>query len=103
MDAKDIHPVSSSDRGDETITDEPKTDTITAETAIKAVNAGDKDVDIAAQILAEYAQEGGDKSWTPEEEKKLMRKIDWWLIPIVCFVDEYLLRLVAVHILMPCF
>lgn len=54
--------------------------------AVKAVKAGNaKDVDIAAQILAEYATTMGPEGWTKEEEKKLMRKVDLRLIPIVRF------------------
>ncbi len=26
----------------------------------------------------------GDQTWTPEEEKKLRRKIDWKIMPILC-------------------
>lgn len=73
-------------RDQEVITDEPKGAILTAQSAVKAVKAGDKDVDIAAQIIANYTEENGDRSWTPQEEKKLMRKVDWWLIPIVCFI-----------------
>ncbi len=51
--------------------------------AVKAVKAGNaKDVDVAAQIIAQYAEEG-DRSWTEEEEKRLIRKVDWMLVPIV--------------------
>lgn len=51
--------------------------------AIKAVKAGNaKDVDIAAQIIAQYAGEG-DANWTEEEEKRLIRKVDWMIVPIV--------------------
>jgi MFS transporter, ACS family, allantoate permease len=54
------------------------------EAAVKAVKAGNADdVDIAAQVIANYADEMGDGTWTKEEEKRLMRKVDWWLIPIV--------------------
>ncbi|KAK9777593.1 putative Major facilitator superfamily (MFS) profile domain-containing protein [Seiridium cardinale] len=56
---------------------------LTAEAAVKAVKAGRaKDVDIAAQIIAQY---GGDGTitWTKEEEKKLIRKVDWHIIPIL--------------------
>lgn len=57
---------------------------IAAEAAVKAVKAGRaKDVDIAAQIIAEYGPEMGGQGWSPEEERKLMRKVDWRLIPIV--------------------
>lgn len=56
---------------------------ITVEAAVKAVKAGNaKDVDIAAQIIADYAEEMVD-GWSEEEEKKLIRKVDWWLVPIV--------------------
>lgn len=51
--------------------------------AVKAVKAGRaKDVDIAAQILAQYSDESG-QGWTEEEEKKLIRKVDWMIVPIV--------------------
>lgn len=51
--------------------------------AVKAVQAGNaKDVDIAAQIIAQYAGEG-DGTWTEEEEKRLIRKVDWMIVPIV--------------------
>lgn len=73
-------------RDQEVITDEPKGTILTAESAVKAVKAGDRDVDIAAQIIADYTEENGDRTWTSQEEKKLMRKVDWWLIPIVCFL-----------------
>ncbi|KAL6247602.1 hypothetical protein RBB50_005948 [Rhinocladiella similis] len=57
---------------------------IAAEAAVKAVKAGRaKDVDIAAQIIAEYGPEMGGQGWSPEEERKLMRKVDWRLIPIL--------------------
>jgi hypothetical protein len=57
---------------------------LTAELAVKAVKAGNaKDIDIAAQIIAEHGHEIGSNGWSPEEEKKLMRKVDWRLVPIV--------------------
>lgn len=59
----------------------PVGDTPVAVKAIKTGNANE--VDIAAQILADYADTMGPEGWTKEEEKKLMRKVDWWLIPIV--------------------
>ncbi|KAJ9143862.1 Allantoate transporter [Pleurostoma richardsiae] len=62
--------------------EEPKT--LTVEAAVKAVKAGNaKDLDIAAQIIADYADQMGTDGWSKEEEKKLMRKVDWWLIPIL--------------------
>lgn len=54
-----------------------------AAAAVKAVKAGHaKDVDIAAQILAQYGNEN-DRNWSEEEEKKLIRKVDWMIVPIV--------------------
>lgn len=63
-----------------------KTDSLelTAELAVKAVKSGTaKDIDIAAQIIAEHGHEIGSNGWSSEEEKKLMRKVDWRLVPIV--------------------
>lgn len=58
---------------------------VNAKAALKAVEAGHaKDVDIAAQILADYADE--DQNWTKEEEKRLIRKVDWMIVPIVSFL-----------------
>ncbi len=37
--------------------------------------------DEAMKVLATYT---GDKEWTEEEEKKLRRKIDWKLMPVLC-------------------
>lgn len=61
---------------------------VSAEAAVKAVKAGDKAVDIAAQIIAEYGDEMGGQTWSAEEEKKLIRKVDWRLIPIVSCLEE---------------
>ena len=56
---------------------------LAAKSAVKAVVNGDaKNVDVAAQILAEYGEEF-DRTWTPEEEKRLIRKVDWMIVPIV--------------------
>lgn len=58
--------------------------TVTAEQAVKALKAGrSKDIDIAAQIIAENADSMGDQPWTDAEDKSLMRKVDWRLVPIV--------------------
>jgi len=38
--------------------------------------------DEAMKVLVAY---DGDQSWTDDEEKKLRRKIDWKLMPILCF------------------
>lgn len=37
--------------------------------------------DEAIKVLANY---NGDGTWTEEEEKKLLRRIDWCLMPILC-------------------
>jgi len=37
--------------------------------------------DEAMKVLAAYQ---GDEMWTDEEEKKLRRKIDWRLMPVLC-------------------
>ncbi|KAH7017093.1 major facilitator superfamily domain-containing protein [Ilyonectria destructans] len=37
--------------------------------------------DEALRVLENYT---GDETWTPEEEKKLRRKIDWRLMPVLC-------------------
>ncbi|KAK4957252.1 hypothetical protein LTR10_005212 [Elasticomyces elasticus] len=56
----------------------------TAEQAVLAIKAGRaKDIDIAAQIIAENADAMGDQPWTAKEDKKLMRKVDWRLVPIL--------------------
>jgi hypothetical protein len=67
---------------DKEIVQESRTAHLGAEAAVKAVKAGDKDVDIAAQIIADYADEMRD-GWSADEEKKLMRRVDWRLIPVV--------------------
>ncbi|KAI4602258.1 hypothetical protein KJ359_009497 [Pestalotiopsis sp. 9143b] len=62
---------------------EAPNDSLTAEAAVKAVKAGRaKDVDIAAQIIAECGEDGT-ITWTEEEERKLIRKVDWHIIPIL--------------------
>lgn len=37
--------------------------------------------DEAIKVLANYT---GDEVWTDEEERKLLRRIDWKLMPILC-------------------
>ncbi|KAF9247583.1 hypothetical protein DTO013E5_4687 [Penicillium roqueforti] len=65
-----------------TVSDEPKGGEVAADAAVKAIKAGrNKDVDIAAQIISDYADQMDGESWSVEEEKKLMRRIDWRLIP----------------------
>jgi hypothetical protein len=53
--------------------------------ALKAVKAGKaNEVDIAALILAENIDMAGSEEWTKDEDKRLIRKVDLRLIPIVC-------------------
>lgn len=37
--------------------------------------------DEALKVLAAYT---GDTAWSPSEEKKLRRKIDWRIMPVLC-------------------
>jgi hypothetical protein len=37
--------------------------------------------DEAMKVLANYT---GEQTWTDQEEKKLRRKVDWKLLPIMC-------------------
>lgn len=56
---------------------------LSADVAVKVVRAGRaRDVDVAAEIIAEYGHEMGN-GWTPAEEKKLIRKVDLRMVPIV--------------------
>jgi histidinol dehydrogenase len=67
-----------------TVSDEPKVVGVTAEAAVKAIKAGrNKDVDIAAQIISDHADQMAGETWSVEEEQKLIRRIDWRLIPTV--------------------
>jgi hypothetical protein len=38
--------------------------------------------DEALKVIAGY---NGDREWTEEEENKIRRKIDWKLMPVLCF------------------
>lgn len=41
--------------------------------------------DAASRIIDEYLAEGGSADWTKEEEKRLLRKVDWRLGPVLAF------------------
>lgn len=43
--------------------------------------------DEAVRVLASYE---GDHTWTPQEEKKLCRKIDFRLLPVLCITYAFL-------------
>ena len=57
-----------------------------AENAVEDSKPANQNVDTvhqdeALKVLENYA---GEKEWTPQEEKKLSRKIDWRLMPVLC-------------------
>jgi MFS transporter, ACS family, allantoate permease len=57
---------------------------LTAESAVKAVKAGRaKDVDIAARFISQHGHELHGNNYTEEEEKRIIRSVDWRLVPIV--------------------
>ena len=63
-----------------------KPEVATAELSDRDVEATKPEVDTvhtdeAMKVLAAYS---GDQEWTEEEEKKLRRKIDWRLMPVLC-------------------
>lgn len=59
---------------------------MTAEAAVKAVKAGRaKDVDIAARFIAQHGHELHGDDYTKAEEKQIIRRVDWRLVPIVSF------------------
>ena len=72
------------DKPDTYISEEVKAPTNA--TATDEEEAGLKHIDTvhddeAVKVLAAYR---GDQTWTTEEEKKLRRKIDWKLLPVLC-------------------
>jgi len=74
-------------RGMAEITAAPEFEAVEALKAVKAGHADD--VDIAAQILANNIDIAGVESWTLVEDKKLIKKVDWRLIPIVSLSHSY--------------
>lgn len=65
-------------------TDQISPTELTAESAVQAVKAGRaQDVDIAAKFIAEHGHELNGNDYTKEEEKRMLRKVDWRLVPIV--------------------
>ncbi|KPI43434.1 putative transporter [Cyphellophora attinorum] len=57
---------------------------LTAENAVQAVKAGRaQDVDIAAKFIAEHGHELHGNDYTKEEEKRMIKKVDWRLVPIL--------------------
>lgn len=41
-----------------------------------------------ADVALDFVQQHGETTYTAEEEKVVLRKIDWRLMPLVCFVAE---------------
>ena len=37
------------------------------------------------EAMRVFAQDHGDDAWSPLEEKRLLRKLDWRLLPLLCF------------------
>jgi MFS transporter, ACS family, allantoate permease len=68
-------------------TDQDASNELTAEAAVKAVKAGRaKDVDIAARFIAQHGHELQGNEYSEDEEKKIIRKVDWRLVPIVSMI-----------------
>lgn len=64
---------------------------VDVEEALRAVKAGKaNEVDIAALILSENLDDAATDEWTKEEDKRLVRKVDLRLIPIVWSLYEFL-------------
>ena len=60
---------------------------ITPTQALKALEGQrQEEVDIAAQVIKDNAAEAGDEPWTSAEDKKLMKKVDWRIVPVVCML-----------------
>lgn len=56
------------------------------ERTIKAYSSVDSHHhDDATQIIETYIAQGGAQEWAEFEEKRLRRKIDWRLVPVLCF------------------
>lgn len=50
--------------------------------SLKTPSVDTRHNDEAVRVLA---QEHGDDAWSSEEEKRLLRKLDWKLLPLLCF------------------
>lgn len=56
------------------------------ERTIKAYSSVDSyHRDEATQIIEEYTAQGGAQEWADFEERRLRRRIDWRLVPVLCF------------------
>ncbi|KAJ5712615.1 hypothetical protein N7493_009083 [Penicillium malachiteum] len=66
---------------EEFISDKAKSSNTTLPDAEKVTTLDTIHNDEAIKVLANYT---GDETWTEEEEKKLLRRIDWRLMPILC-------------------
>lgn len=74
--------MSAHEKADTSISEDVKASTTASgdeETGLKNIDTVHDDE--AVKVLAAYH---GDQTWTPAEEKKLRRKIDWKLLPVLC-------------------
>lgn len=63
------------------VSDKAKASSTNLPEADKTVTLDTVHNDEAIKVLANYT---GDESWTEEEERALLRRIDWRLMPILC-------------------
>ncbi|KAJ5116537.1 hypothetical protein N7456_000885 [Penicillium angulare] len=63
------------------ISDRAKSSSTNLPDAEKVITLDTVHNDEAIKVLANYT---GDETWTDEEEKRLLRRIDWKLMPILC-------------------
>lgn len=69
------------EKTDEVHTEHVKTEEANLDDVSKTLTVDTVHNDEALRVLAAY---DGDESWTELEEKKLRRKIDWKLMPVLC-------------------
>jgi hypothetical protein len=71
-----------SQNGKDTVVDKVESDSGPPADNLKGLETVDTvHGDEAAKVFANYS---GEKEWTEAEEKKLQRKIDWRLLPVLC-------------------
>lgn len=69
---------------DRVSTDRDSPSEFTSEAAATAIKAGQgKSVDVAARFIAEHGHELRENDYSKDEEKRIIRKVDWRLVPIV--------------------
>lgn len=65
----------------ETISEKAKSSTSNLPEVEKSATLDTVHNDEAIKVLANYT---GDETWTDEEERKVLRRIDWKLMPVLC-------------------